>query len=222
MSQLPITLKGTPQGILLQPRSNSWAEMLQALDHALTDAGKFFQGGRVILDLGGRALAEAEFVDLRALLDRHELELWAVLNGDETTQHLIRSHGIRTRLPGEAAETARTGSEPGGDALFLQGTLRSGQSINFPGHVTLVGDVNPGAEVIAGGNIVVWGRVRGTIQAGAWGDTTAFVCALDLNPAQLRIAGYISRAPEDKRRKPQPERARVRDGYIVAEPWLST
>lgn len=222
MSQLPITLKGTPQGILLQPRSNSWAEMLQALDHALTDAGKFFQGGRVLLDLGGRALTEAEFVNLRALLDRHELELWAVLNGDEMTQHLIRSHGIRTRLPGEAAEPSRTGSEPGGDALFLQGTLRSGQSVNFPGHVTLVGDVNPGAEVIAGGNIVVWGRVRGTIQAGALGDTTAFVCALDLNPAQLRIAGYISRAPEDKRRKPQPERARVRDGYIVAEPWLGT
>ena len=44
-------------------------------------------------------------------------------------------------------------------AVFLQRTLRSGQSVRHPGHVVVLGDVNPGAEIIAGGHVLVWGRV---------------------------------------------------------------
>jgi septum site-determining protein MinC len=81
------------------------------------------------------------------------------------------------------------------------------------------GDVNAGAEIIAGGNVVVWGKLRGIVHAGANGDESAVVCALDLAPTQLRIATYITVSPEDKRRKPRPEIAFVRQGRIVAEAW---
>jgi septum site-determining protein MinC len=72
---------------------------------------------------------------------------------------------------------------------------------------------------VAGGDIVVWGKLRGTAHAGAMGNETAVVCALELTPTQLRIAQYFARSPEGRRRKSLPEVARVRDGKIVAESW---
>ena len=83
----------------------------------------------------------------------------------------------------------------------------------------VIGDVNPGAEIVAGGNIVVWGRARGLVHAGALGNEDTVICALDLAPTQLRIAGHIARSPEDRRRKPAAEMASVREGRIVAIPW---
>jgi septum site-determining protein MinC len=87
------------------------------------------------------------------------------------------------------------------------------------GDIAIIGDVNPGAEVIAGGDIVVWGRVRGILHAGAFGDESAVICALDLSPMQLRIAGHIALSPEEKRGTPVPEMASVRSGQIEAVPW---
>ncbi|MBS3784235.1 MAG: septum site-determining protein MinC, partial [Anaerolineae bacterium] len=76
-----------------------------------------------------------------------------------------------------------------------------------------------GAEVVAGGDIVVWGRVRGLIHAGALGDEDAVICALELSPTQLRIGSHIARSPEERPRQPVPETASVRNGQIVAVPW---
>ena len=97
-------------------------------------------------------------------------------------------------------------------------TLRSGFSLQHAGHVVLIGDVNPGAEIIAGGDVIVWGHVRGMVHAGAGGNEGAVVCALDLAPTQLRIGGQIATTPQ-RRDKPQPELARVVDGRVVAVPW---
>jgi septum site-determining protein MinC len=81
-----------------------------------------------------------------------------------------------------------------------------------------LGDVNPGAEIVASGCVVVWGRLRGTVHAGAEGDETAVICALDLSPMQLRIASHVATAPQDND-KPQPEVASIKDDQIIAEPW---
>ncbi|MBU4224603.1 MAG: septum site-determining protein MinC, partial [Chloroflexi bacterium] len=81
-----------------------------------------------------------------------------------------------------------------------------------------MGDVNPGAEIVASGSILVWGRLRGVVHAGAQGDVNAVVCALELTPTQLRIAGEIAVSPKRKG-KVQPEIARLKDGILVAEPW---
>jgi septum site-determining protein MinC len=103
--------------------------------------------------------------------------------------------------------------------LLTRRTLRSGQQLRHPGSIALIGDVNPGAEIVAGGDIIVWGKLRGTVHAGAMGDEDAQVCALDMRPTQLRIAQHIARSPEERRRKPSPEVARVRKGQIVVESW---
>jgi septum site-determining protein MinC len=221
MEDTAITLKGTADGILLKPRSYLWANVLEALEHSLREAEAFFRGGRLILDVGSRELTQEQLTSIGALLRIYEIELWAVLSENDKTIHLARSHGILTRLPKESEPKTSTPEPvpPEQQGICVQHTLRSGQSIRYPGHVTLIGDVNPGAEIVAGGNIVVWGTIRGVAHAGAFGDDAAIICALDLQPAQIRIAGFIGRQPEERRRTSEPEVARVEKNHIIAEPW---
>jgi septum site-determining protein MinC len=219
MVNTPIILKGTAHGILLKPTTEQWDDVLVALERALTDAEDFFRGGRVIMDVEDHTLTQEQLGTVRATLNRFDIELWAILSEREETVRLARSNGILTRLPKDAEPQREEEAPPHQKAIFVQQTLRSGQSLRYPGHVTLVGDVNPGAEVIAGGNIIVWGTIRGVAHAGAFGDHQAVICALNLQPSQLRIGSYISRTPDQRRRTIQPEMACVEDDQIVAEPW---
>lgn len=221
MEETPITLKGTADGILLKPRSLVWATVLEALEQALEEAEAFFRGGRLIMELGNRELTQDQLISLRALLIQYDIELWAVLSENETTVRLARSNGVMTRLPKDAdGKKSQVDDLPmEQQALFLRQTLRSGQSVHYAGNVTLIGDVNPGAEIVAGGNIIVWGTIHGVAHAGAFGDEECVVCALNLQPSQIRIAGYIGRPPDRRRGSAEPEIAKVEGGQIVAEVW---
>ncbi|HEX5689603.1 MAG TPA: septum site-determining protein MinC, partial [Roseiflexaceae bacterium] len=109
-------------------------------------------------------------------------------------------------------------SEERGEAAFVHRTVRSGQVVRHHGHITVLGDLNAGGEIIAGGNVVVWGRLRGTVHAGALGDRSAIICALELAPTQLRIADLIA-VPPSGRAERLPEVARVVDEQISVEGW---
>lgn len=113
---------------------------------------------------------------------------------------------------------------------IYRGTLRSGQVFRHAGTVMVLGDVNPGAEVISGGDIFVWGRLRGIVHAGAMGNERAVVCAIDFEPIQLRIAGHIAMSPRAvsndpgrwfwrRNRVEKPEVARVIGSQIVVDVW---
>ncbi|HEX7125137.1 MAG TPA: septum site-determining protein MinC [Thermodesulfobacteriota bacterium] len=126
--------------------------------------------------------------------------------------------------PARSAERAEPsgGASPVADTLTVRQTLRSGQRIEFPGHVLVLGDVNSGAEIVAGGDIVVFGALRGLAHAGASGDRTAVIVALGIQPPQLRIGPVISRGSEsparrDAREPQTPEIARVEGDTIVVE-----
>ena len=80
----------------------------------------------------------------------------------------------------------------GVSTLYHRGTLRGGQALHNLGNIIVIGDVNPGAELIASGDIVVFGALRGVAHAGAQGDVGARVIALELAPTQLRIATMIA------------------------------
>jgi len=103
--------------------------------------------------------------------------------------------------------------------LYHVGTLRGGQSLHNAGNIVVVGDVNPGAELVATGDVVVFGALRGVAHAGAQGDASARVYAIDLSPTQLRIATFIAAdAGAQKTRASAAETACVQDGRIVVLP----
>jgi len=99
--------------------------------------------------------------------------------------------------------------------LYHAGTVRGGQALHHVGNVVVVGDVNPGAELIASGDILVFGRLAGVAHAGAQGDERARVYALDLDATQLRIATCIAADDRARVRPVQPEVAFVADGRIA-------
>lgn len=108
----------------------------------------------------------------------------------------------------------------GEDTLLIQKTLRSGQSIKHSGNVVVLGDVNPGAEIIAGGHVIVVGSVRGVVHAGAAGNQVATITAFHLNPTQLRIGNLISCAPDgDRPCSENPETARINSGSLIIEKY---
>jgi septum site-determining protein MinC len=224
MTDDAITIKGIREGLLLtiKPDAGEWTEMASRVAQRIDEQRAFFKGARVALDVGTRPVRHHELDSLKAVLTNREITLWAVVSASETTQAAARHLGLETTLItyNEELETTPVDPEEAGTAgVVIMRTLRSGRTIRNNGHVIVFGDVNPGAEIIAGGSVFVWGRVRGTVHAGANGDENAVVCALDLIPTQLRIASYITISPEDKKRKPRPEMAAVRQGRIVAEPW---
>ncbi|MDR3612561.1 MAG: septum site-determining protein MinC [Candidatus Obscuribacterales bacterium] len=104
--------------------------------------------------------------------------------------------------------------------LYLRQNLRSGQTISHAGHLVIIGDVNPGAEIMAEGDITVWGALRGIAHAGIGGNVEAEIRALKLQPIQIRIAHAIARSPDRPRVKYAlgarlgPETARIVDGKI--------
>lgn len=213
----PISIKGTKDGLrLLLDEDASWRDILATLRIQLERGAEFFHGAELTLDIGNRALQTTELNALLELMHEHGLQPAMLATNAPEGRTAGRSTGVQTR---PSTRVAQSPSSDGNvtDALLVVRTLRSGQMLRHHGHIMIIGDVNPGAQLIAGGSVIVWGRLRGTVHAGALGDRAAVVCALDLQPSLLRIADLLSRPPEQ--RSEGPELARVEDEHIVVVLW---
>lgn len=224
MEQDDINIKGIRQGLLISLGEGPWDAQLTILEHRLDIGASFFKGGRAALDVGERRLNSDQIERVQDLLAQYEVELWVVLGTRDDTALVAARRGLAINLDlvdriDRLEEALASDDEPEGGTLLVERTLRSGQKVHNSGNVVVVGDVNSGAEVIAGGHVVVWGKLRGFVHAGVMGNEEAVVCALDLAPTQLRIADHFSRSPDENRRRPVPEMARVQDGQIEAVPW---
>lgn len=219
----PVQIKGIREGLLISLGDGNWEEVHQALLEQIDQQAGFLRGARLALDVGSHILKAADLGQVSREISDRELTLWAVLSSSPTTERSAQSFGLATRLGSTrpAASAAKAAAAPGGEnGILVHRTLRSGISLQDAGHIVVVGDVNPGAEIVAGGDVIVWGRLRGMVHAGANGNEGAVICALDLSPTQLRIAGEIAAAPK-RRSKGQPEMARIVEGRVVAEPWVA-
>ncbi len=105
------------------------------------------------------------------------------------------------------------------DTVLIKRTIRSGQQVKYPTNIVVLGDVNPGSELIAAGDVIVLGKLRGVVHAGAGGYSRAEIVALSLQPTQLRIANLISRPPEQETNSASfaPERAFIKNDSIMVE-----
>jgi septum site-determining protein MinC len=218
-----LAIKGTTDGLLVTLPAGEWNDAVREFFVAIDEQPDFFRGARLIVQLADREVKAADLGSLRESLTQRDIALAGVRATAEATLAAAADLGLlpssaRSPQRSDAADHAATAQVEGEEALLLVRTLRSGHSIHYSGHVVVLGDVNPGAEVVAAGHVIVWGRLRGTVHAGAAGDESAQVCALDLAPTQLRIAGHIAVSPA-RRGKPRPEAACIRDGQLVAEPW---
>jgi septum site-determining protein MinC len=217
-----VTIKGTSEGLVITLGDGPLNTVLSEMKTRLMSKASFFVGGRVALRVGERPLSVDQLTAIGATIEQSGVTLWAVESEHPTTRAAARELGLETSLrPSMAPAHADNDQIPLEEmvGIVVRRTLRSGQSIRHSGHVTLIGDVNPGAEIVAGGDIIVWGKIRGTVHAGAMGDARAVVCALQLAPSQIRISTHIARPPERSRPPKIPEIASVQDDRIVVERW---
>jgi septum site-determining protein MinC len=229
MGQSAISIKGIRDGLLITVDQGNWADAEAALIDQIRTKGEFFRGARVALEVGERSLDREEIRKLKTRLAEHDVQLWALLGSSPETMRSARRMELETELQKEQATGEAEpqelppikSDEKGSSGVLVKHTIRSGRIVRHTGHVVVIGDVNPGAQIIAGGDILVWGRLRGTVHAGAAGDEEALVCALDMRPTQLRIANHVAIAPNERQPRPHPEVAFIREGQIMAEEWGS-
>ena len=217
-----VTIKGTSEGLVITLGEGPLDAVLSEMKSHLMSRASFFVGGRVALRVGDRPLSSEQIESIGTMIEEFGITLWAVEGQHPTTIAAAEDLGLETsvRQLGAQHQPAQEHiplAEMAG--IVVRGTLRSGQAVHHAGHVTLIGDVNPGAEVVAGGDVIIWGKLRGTVHAGAMGDDGALVCALQLAPSQIRIGAHIARPPERGRPPKFPEIASVQGGQIVVERW---
>jgi septum site-determining protein MinC len=216
-----IKIKGIREGLLITLGDGEWKQLENALLNHIDQQGDFLKGAQITLDIGNQKLKAAELGHLRDILSDKGVILRAILTHSPSTEIAAQDLGLATRLSKPRSnritrtlDTKLTGDE----AILVRRTLRSGHNISYLGHIVVIGDVNPGAEIVAGGNIIIWGHLRGTVHAGAEGNSKAMICALDMSPTQLRISDQISVIAETKKLK-GPEVARLDGERVIIEPW---
>jgi septum site-determining protein MinC len=225
-----IAIKGTRSGLLLTLEPETpFGELLTALAERLSEAPTFFRGASLTVDTSRRTLRVNERVQLEKLLANYQMSVTPLEKIVEQQQREAkRTIPLYLDEPSLETATVRT-SEPvtqrdpreSDDTLFIRRTVRSGQAIHHNSNVVVLGDVNPGAEIVAGGDIIVWGVLRGMVHAGYPDNEQSVVCSLYLSPVQLRIAHLLSRPPEGFEAQPRPEVAMIRQDQIVVETWVS-
>ncbi len=221
-----VQIKGIREGLLVVLGEGEWPELRSSLIELLHQQHEFLRGAKLFLDVGNQILNAVELSQLRDEISGMGISLWGVLTNSPKTEQTAQTLGLATRLSRQSERTAfrsvataGTNISSGEEAILVRRTIRSGFSIRHGGNVIVIGDVNPGAEITAGGSVVVWGNLRGAVTAGAEGDETAVVCALELAPTQLRIAGTQANFVK-KTGKPTPVLARLKDGQVISENWV--
>ena len=143
----------------------------------------------------------------------------------ENDGHDVAAPALMVRTP--AALLSGSLTPDSGRTEILQHGLRAGFRGEYRGSVVVLGDVNPGAELIAAGDVIVMGVLRGVVHAGAGGRTDAIVYARPIASAQIRIAGAVARSADDNslgamrrsQERPEAELARLQDGVIQIESY---
>ncbi|KGK91237.1 septum site-determining protein MinC [Desulfosporosinus sp. HMP52] len=207
-----VALKGTRDGLVLYLDPAADFELLiEELSSLMKNSDQFLQGATLRCYAGKREFSEEEIAGLAAALKQSGLELAGWLTEDEV--YLPKP---RPSVSAEREARLEEGMVEG-HCLFVERSMRSGKSVQYEGHVVVMGDVNPGAEIIATGNIVVLGSLKGVAHAGATGNREATVSAYHLAPTQLRIADLVTRAPDDGTEIRGPEIAKIKDDQLVVE-----
>lgn len=198
--------------------TNTWNDLWQQLKQRLNAGERFWQPETAVhlvardrlldvrqLQAIADALADAQLQLKRVYTSRRQTAVAAATTGYSVEQHLPVAH-----LNQPSAESG----QPLADPLYVQTVVRSGVEIRHPGTIIVLGDVNPGGSVIADGDVLVWGCLRGLAQAGAAGNGQCLIMALRMEPTQIRIAEFVARAPETPPEQFHPEVAYVSAGSI--------
>ncbi|MBQ1613042.1 MAG: septum site-determining protein MinC [Selenomonas sp.] len=221
MSEDIVKIKGTSLGLQLSFAPDASFEDVRAnLLKKLESGSTFFLRGTLVL-IPRDVFRGSERDELQRLFHEHGLICRTQRPESEEEQAAKMQAEKRPQAEVKQAQpeppAAKEELQPQ-EMVVINRTLRGGQEITTKSSVLVCGNVNPGAQIIAGGSIDIRGTCRGMVHAGAYGDSTAFIIADHLMPTQIRISNLIARCPDEMEKTDRAERASIKDGQIVIEP----
>ncbi len=148
-----------------------------------------------------RLLDNQKLQNLTDILEEVKLKLSVVITNRRQTAVAAASAGYSVQQESEVKPLLENTSTDKGQnlahPLYLKSTIRSGMDVIHHGTVIVFGDVNPGGSILAGGDVFIWGSLRGMAHAGIFGDRQAIIMALKMIPTQIRIADLVARSPDN-------------------------
>ena len=221
MAKSIVALRAYRDGLHLIIRPHlSIEDVEEAIQQEITRMNQPLIGASVQIDLKCPTLKEEEMAYLTSKLqETYNLTVRSIEAVDEQVPPPIAA-APTTHAIAQATDTSNNrDSEP---SKVIPYTIRSGQAENFPqGNLIIYGDVNSGAEVRAGGDIVVLGALRGNAHAGINGRLSAVIIAMDLVPVQLQIGNLTNRRTINQKPRGYPEIARIGvEDVIIVEKFV--
>lgn len=214
MAKSIVALRAYQDGLhLVITPTLSVTEVTEAVRQEFAQMNQPLAGVSAHIDMQAPLLNEADLDSLKKeLQDTYGMEIRGINVTDGPDSNTASKDAERPR----AARAERGGIEK---TRVVRETIRSGQTEDFPeGNLIIYGDVNPGGEVSAGGDIIVLGALRGSAHAGMNGRLTAVIIALNFVPLQVQIGNYISRPSVSQKSRGYPEIARVgMEDFIIVE-----
>ncbi len=208
---LPVRLKGVGDSLRVTLDPKQPFELLQQ------ETGKLFErlkhlaiNARVIIDPGEQGDHDGLIENIGEYL-KETFDVGSVSGPPK--KRSVSEERIRQRDVSKSWEHHRS------DVLMLSGRVRSGQKVHAKKHLFILGDVNPGAEITAGGDIMVMGSLCGAVLAGQPENEDAIVLALDFRPSLVQIGGYVA-AGESGSKGKSAEYAHVDNGIVIVEDYL--
>ncbi|MGI6152531.1 MAG: septum site-determining protein MinC [Christensenellaceae bacterium] len=222
-----VTIKGKESGLeIFLDGKATYPALRDELMQKLKKHKDFFRDSQTKVAIRGKQMSEAQKLEIKRVFDM-DYGIRDIVFGDE--ENTIKEVGLEIKKEvkkapekhkAKASREAELVSNAYFDAksIFLNSTVRSGQRIECEGDVVVLGDVNPGGEVIAGGSIAVFGRLRGLAHAGCSGRTDVCVAALNMCPKQLRLSGRVVTFPSERESVDTAEVAELKEGKVVIRP----
>lgn len=223
-----VTFKGKENGLEIHmDEKTTYPVLREELMERLKRNQGFFKDAETKVIIRGKKLSAAQQNELKRVFAM-DYGIRNVMYGDEADM-AMREAELKIEKPkaanrpaakDEYADEVELVSNAYFDAqsIFINNTVRSGQRIECEGDVVVIGDVNPGGEVIAGGSIAVFGRLRGLAHAGCSGRRDVCIAALNMCPKQLRLSGRVVTFPEEREEVNDAEVAELKDGKVVIRP----
>ncbi len=212
-----VVIKGNKSGmsVYLDP-SVPFQQILADIEKKFRESAKFWGSVQMALALEGRSLTpDEEYQIVNAIMGSSQVEIICLI--DQNGEQIRRCEkALNEKLMELSSQTGQ----------FYKGDLKRGDSLESEASIVVIGDVNHGARVTAKGNIIILGELKGSVFAGAAGNSQAVVVALDMAPTQIRIADQISRNGEKNKRLGRgPMIAGIENGAIytkvIKKNWLS-
>jgi len=200
-----VVIKGTLDGVnIVLDTSKDIIKISTKLEQKIKANKDFFEGNQVFVSSKSKPLTKDEWDYIRSMLKLKYGVVAVPFGGIEQGSQEPQE------IPEQLFKPSST------NPRVVSHTLRAGQSIQHEGDLIILGDVNPGAEVTASGNVFVFGSLRGKVFAGARGDKTCYITALDFDPVQLRIADRVAIQPQQLlKREIRPQKAYIDGDAIV-------